>query len=60
MIQKPLNWAKPATSVTVQVSILEQRNMTFSDKTKAENILRRVNYYRFCHYANSIVSVQND
>lgn len=60
MIQKPLNWAKPATSVTVQVSILEQRHMTFSDKTKAENILRRVNYYRFCHYANSLVSVQND
>ena len=39
MIQKSLNWAKPATSVSVQVSILEQRNMTFSDKTKAENIL---------------------
>ena len=60
MIQKPLNWAKPATSVSIEVSILEQRHMTFSDKTKAENILRRVNYYRFCHYANSLVSVQND
>lgn len=60
MIQKPLNWAKPATNTSVQVSILEQRHMTFSDKTKAENFLRRVNYYRFCHYANSLVSIPDD
>lgn len=60
MIQKPLTWAKPATDVTTQVSILESRNMTFADKSKAENILRRVNYYRFCLYANSLVPVKDD
>ena len=60
MIRKPSTWAKPATTVTTQVSILESRNMTVVDKNEAENILRRVNYYRFCHYANSLVSVKDD
>lgn len=60
MIRKPSTWAKPATTVTTQVSILESRNMTVADKNEAENILRRVNYYRFCHYANSLVSVKDD
>lgn len=60
MIQQPSNWAKPATNVTTQVSILESRNMTVANKNAAENILLRVNYYRFCHYANSLVPVAND
>lgn len=60
MIQKPSDWDRPATSVSEQVRILESRNMTFADKSKAENILRRVNYFRFCRYANSLVTVQND
>ena len=60
MIRKPSTWAKPATTVTTQVSILESRNMTVVDKNAAENFLRRVNYYRFCHYANSLVPVADD
>ena len=60
MIRKPSNWAKPATTAATQVFILESRNMTVADKNAAENFLRRVNYYRFCHYANSLVPVADD
>lgn len=60
MIRRPSTWAKPATNVATQVSILERRNMTVADKNAAENFLLRVNYYRFCHYANSLVPVEND
>ncbi len=42
---------KPALSLTQQVSLLASRNMEISDRSEAEALLSRINYYRFTGYA---------
>ncbi len=43
-------FAKPATTFTQQVSLLQQRGMTIDDLAEAEFYLRHLNYYRLSAY----------
>jgi len=50
MTRHPLPFAKPATSYTEQVAILELRGMDVDDRAAAEFYLQHLNYYRLSAY----------